>query len=141
MKGLRELNSLIERTNINADFIYNFVVHFEQHLEQASLFQGFTPDLSEAAEIYARIATLPRCLHELLGSNEDALPYRIGGEPYRIFPVQTDLLAEAFKIFKPRYCCIWSPNDEIAQIVEDFIPTHSLPILHISPSGTGNSVN
>lgn len=140
MRGLGELQQLIEMTGGKADPIFYFIPHEEQNLAESSPLQGFTPDVLEAATMYARVASLPRCVHELLSNNEFQLAYRIGGDPYRVFPVEVADLQVAFDMFDPYFCCILSPNDDIAEAVEKFIQTHPAPVLHASGLETSSGV-
>jgi hypothetical protein len=140
MRGLVELQQLINETDSKADHIFHIVPHPDQDLEKASPLMGFTEDVVKAASVYSLIATLPKCIHDLLGNNEEALIYRIGAEPYTILPVELTELQETFDLFKPLYSCIWSMDDETESVVTNFIQTQTLPILHIAPSGANGTV-
>lgn len=139
-QGLRALQELLNNNGVMADSIVYVIPHKNQELMDASPLQGFTPDLQEAAALFTHISTLPKCLHELLGSNEQVLALRAAGEPYTILPIDISDLYRTFEVLKPIFVCVWSANDEIAGAVRTFLQTHSLPVLHVSQSGVENSV-
>jgi hypothetical protein len=134
------LEQLVKKDS-RADTIFFFVPYLEQNLEESSPLQGFTPDLYEAARTYARIALLPKCLHELLSNNEQVLAFRIAGEPHRILPVELSKIATVLERLAPIYACILSVNDDIANIVKKLLPLVDWPILHISPDDLDGITN
>jgi hypothetical protein len=138
--ALLEMQGVVNRLGRTANLIHHWVPHREQDLTQSSPLQGFTPDVTQAAPRYAQIATLPKSIPELLGDNHGNIAYRMVSEPYVALPVQLDQMQPAFELLNPFCSCMWSSDNEIAALVDTFIATRPEPILHISPSGTGNSL-
>lgn len=138
--ALLEMREVVNRLGRRANLIHYWVPHREQDLTQSSPLQGFTPDVMQAALCYAQIATLPKSIPELLGGNHGSIAYRMVSEPYAALPVQVDQMQTAFELLNPFCSCMWSSDDEITALVETFIATRQEPILHVSPSGTGNSL-
>lgn len=138
--ALLEMQELVDTLGRRANLIHYWVPHREQDLTQSSPLQGFTPDVTQAAPCYSQIATLPKSIPELLGGNHGSIAYRMVSEPYIALPVQVDQMQRAFELFSPFCSCVWSSDDEMAALVETFIATRKEPILHVSPSGIGNSL-
>jgi hypothetical protein len=139
--ALHEIGEIIRKLRRRADVIYHWVPHREQDLTESSPLQGFTPDVTLAAPCYAKkIATLPKCIPELLSGNHGNIAYRMVTEPYYTLPVQVEQMQQAFQLVNPFCSCVWSADDEIAALVDTFIGTRHEPILHSSPSGIGNSL-
>jgi len=138
--ALLEMQEVVKTLGRRANLIHYLVPHREQDLIQSSPLQGFTPDVTQAAPRYSLIATLPKSIPELLGGNRGSIAYRMVSEPYAALPVQVDQMETAFELLNPFCSCIWSSDDEIATLVDTFIATRPEPILHISPSGIGNSL-
>jgi hypothetical protein len=138
--ALLEMREVVNRLGRRANLIHYWVPHREQDLTESSPLQGFTPDVTQAAPCYAQIATLPKSIPELLGGNHGSIAYRMVSEPYATLPVQVDKMQTAFELLKPFCSCMWSSDDEIAAMVETFVATRQEPILHVSRSGTGNSL-
>jgi hypothetical protein len=138
--ALLEMQEVVNRLGPRANLIHHWVPHREQDLSKSSPLQGFTPDVTQAAPRYTKIASLPKSIPELLGGNHGNIAYRMVSEPYGALPVQVDQIRQAFELLNPFCSCIWSSDDEIAGLVDTFISSRSEPILHVSPSGTGNSL-
>src|SRR5207247_8174858 len=118
---LFEMHAVDQKLRRRADIIYHWVPHREQDLTQSSPLQGFTPDVTQAAPCYAKIATLPKCIPELLSGNHGNIAYRMVTEPYGTLPVQIDQMQQAFELINPFCSCMWSSDDEIAVHVDTFI--------------------
>jgi hypothetical protein len=138
--ALLEMRAVVNKLGRRANLIHYLVPHREQDLTQSSPLQGFTPDVPLAAPCYAQIATLPKSIPELMSGNHGNIAYRMVSEPYAVFPVQIDQMQPAFELLNPFCSCIWSSDDEIAAVTDSFITTREEPILHVSPSGYGNSL-
>ncbi len=138
--ALEEIAEITRKLGRKADLICHWVPHREQDLTHSSPLQGFTPDVTLAAKCYAKIATLPKSIPELLSGNHANIAYRMVTEPYRTLPVQVDQMQQAFELIRPFCSCVWSSDDEIAELVEAFIATRREPVLHVSVSGIGNSL-
>lgn len=138
--ALQEIAEITRKRRRKADTITHWVPHREQDLAESSRLQGFTPDVTDAAASYGKIATLPKCIPELLSGNHGVIAYRMVTDPYAALPVQVDQMQQAFELVDPFCSCVWSSDDEIAELIEAFIATRPEPILHISPSGTGHSM-
>lgn len=139
-RALLEMQAIVQKLGRRANLIHHWIPHREQDLTQASPLQGFTPDVTEAAPLYAMIATLPKSIPELLGGNHGNIVYRMVSEPYSTLPLQVDQMQAAFEMLNPFCSCVWSSDDGIAARVDTFVATRQEPILHISPSGTGKSL-
>src|SRR6266567_7853151 len=88
--ALLEMQEVVNSLGPRANLIHHWVPHREQDLSKSSPLQGFTPDVTLAAPRYAKIATLPKSIPELLGGNQGNIAYRMVSEPYRACPVQID---------------------------------------------------
>src|SRR5205807_4489253 len=96
--ALHEMQGVIQKLRRRADVIYHWVPHKEQDLTQSSRLQGFTPDVTQAAPRYGKIATLPKSIPELLSRNHGNIAYRMVSEPYGALPVQVDQMEQAFEL-------------------------------------------
>jgi hypothetical protein len=108
------LAEIIEATGRQADVIHYLVPHPEQNLTEATPLQGFTPDLLESAPLYVQIASLPKCIPELSGSNEGVIRYRMVTKPYIVLPVEVTGLERVLDHIDPFCASIWSATDDIA---------------------------
>ncbi len=113
------------------------VPHEPQDLANASPFQGFTPGILNNAQIFRRIATLPRDVTELVSGREGLLLQRVFRGGYSVLPMQIEVVRPFLQQVGAGFCCIWSSTLELAAQVQRVLDDWKYPILHITPSGAG----